>query len=141
MLRFVRHYVGILASMLKSKKRIGNGRTQGTYDINPNSSTFDFTIRCVHIHPWSSIASGDSPGGTTIALGILLLMLSNNEFKVTDVAKHVEQSAGAGYVVIGLMGIMAIGGVFLINFSYQLVLLGILFSACAADCLLSFICF
>ena len=58
---------------------------------------------------------GGFPGGTVIALGVLLLMLADNEFKVTGVAKHIEQSAGAGYVIVGLLG-MAFGGVFLMNF-------------------------
>lgn len=58
---------------------------------------------------------GGFPGGTVIALGVLLLILADNEFKVTGIAKHIEQSAGAGYVIVGLLG-MAFGGVFLMNF-------------------------
>ncbi len=58
---------------------------------------------------------GGFPGGTVIALGVLLLMLADNEFKVTGFVKHIEQLAGAGYVIVGLLG-MALGGVFLINF-------------------------
>ncbi len=58
---------------------------------------------------------GGFPGGTVIALGMLLLMLSDKQFKVTDVAKHTEQVAGSGYVVVGLLG-MALSGVFLMNF-------------------------
>jgi multicomponent Na+:H+ antiporter subunit B len=58
---------------------------------------------------------GGFPGGTVIALGVLLLMLAKNEFKVTDVAKHTEQVAGSGYVLVGLIG-MAVVGVFLANF-------------------------
>ena len=42
-------------------------------------------------------------------------MLAKNEFKVTDVAKHTEQIAGSGYVLVGLIG-MAVVGVFLANF-------------------------
>jgi len=55
------------------------------------------------------------------------------------VAKHVEQSAGAGYVVIGLMG-MAIGGVFLINFLPTGVV-GNLFSAGVVPIVYTFIGF
>lgn len=58
---------------------------------------------------------GGFPGGTIIALGVLLLMLAKNEFKVTEIAKHTEQIAGSGYVLVGLIG-MAIVGVFLANF-------------------------
>jgi len=58
---------------------------------------------------------GGFPGGTVIALGVLLLMLAKNEFGVTDVAKHTEQVAGSGYVLVGLIG-MAMAGTFLTNF-------------------------
>lgn len=58
---------------------------------------------------------GGFPGGTVIALGMLLLMLSDKEFKVTSVAKYTEQIAGSGYVVVGLFG-MALSGAFLMNF-------------------------
>jgi len=58
---------------------------------------------------------GGFPGGTVIALGFLLLMIAKNEFKVTDAAKHTEQVAGSGYVLVGLIG-MAVVGVFLANF-------------------------
>ncbi len=57
---------------------------------------------------------GGFPGGTVISLGVLLLMLAKNEFGVTDVAKHTEQVAGSGYVLVGLIG-MAMAGTFLTN--------------------------
>ncbi len=131
--------VGILASMLKSKKRIEFEEHKvlmiSTGIVLPLILLFGAYI---FIHGHLS-PGGGFPGGTTIALGILLLMLSNNEFKVTDVAKHVEQSAGAGYVVIGLMG-MAIGGVFLMNFLPTGVV-GNLFSAGVVPIVYTFIGF
>lgn len=107
--------VGILASVLKPKRKIEFEEHRvlriSTGIIFPLILLFGVYI---FIHGHLS-PGGGFPGGTTIALGVLLLMLSNNEFKVTPVAKHIEQVAGAGYVVIGLMG-LAIGGVFLMNF-------------------------
>ncbi|HUM75515.1 MAG TPA: Na(+)/H(+) antiporter subunit B [Fervidobacterium sp.] len=131
--------VGILASMLKSKRRIEFEE----HKILRTSTGIALPLillfgAYIFIHGHLS-PGGGFPGGTTIALGILLLMLSNNEFKVTDVAKHVEQSAGAGYVVIGLMG-MAIGGVFLINFLPTGVV-GNLFSAGVVPIVYTFIGF
>lgn len=58
---------------------------------------------------------GGFPGGTIIALGMLLLILANKQFRITHVAKYTEQIAGVGYVLVGLLG-MAFSGVFLINF-------------------------
>jgi len=131
--------VGILASMLKSKRRIEFEE----HKILRTSTGIALPLillfgAYIFIHGHLS-PGGGFPGGTTIALGVLLLMLSNNEFKVTDVAKHVEQSAGAGYVVIGLMG-MAIGGVFLINFLPTGVV-GNLFSAGVVPIVYTFIGF
>lgn len=57
---------------------------------------------------------GGFPGGTILALGILLLALARNDFQVTG-TKYVEQISGAGYVVVGLAG-LAISGAFLANF-------------------------
>ncbi len=131
--------VGILASMLKSKRRIEFEEHKilrtSTGIVLPLILLFGAYI---FIHGHLS-PGGGFPGGTTIALGVLLLMLSNNEFKVTDVAKHVEQSAGAGYVVVGLMG-MAIGGVFLMNFLPTGVV-GNLFSAGVVPIVYTFIGF
>ncbi|HOP82983.1 MAG TPA: Na(+)/H(+) antiporter subunit B [Fervidobacterium sp.] len=131
--------VGILASMLKSKRRIEFEE----HKILRTSTGIALPLillfgAYIFIHGHLS-PGGGFPGGTTIALGVLLLMLSNNEFKVTDVAKHVEQSAGAGYVVVGLMG-MAIGGVFLINFLPTGVV-GNLFSAGVVPIVYTFIGF
>ncbi|MCX7653522.1 MAG: Na(+)/H(+) antiporter subunit B [Fervidobacterium sp.] len=58
---------------------------------------------------------GGFPGGTVIALGILLMLISNNQFRVTEASKHVEQISGVGYVILGLIG-MALSGIFLTNF-------------------------
>ncbi|HOA18098.1 MAG TPA: Na(+)/H(+) antiporter subunit B [Fervidobacterium sp.] len=131
--------VGILASMLKSKRRIEFEE----HKILRTSTGIALPLillfgAYIFIHGHLS-PGGGFPGGTTIALGVLLLMLSNNEFKVTDVAKHVEQSAGAGYVVVGLMG-MAIGGVFLMNFLPTGVV-GNLFSAGVVPIVYTFIGF
>ncbi|ABR31068.1 cation:proton antiporter [Thermosipho melanesiensis] len=70
---------------------------------------------------------GGFPGGTIIAAGILLLYLSNEEFKLGKASKFVESVAGSVYVIIGIIG-LAIGGYFLINFLPTGVL-GALFSA------------
>jgi multicomponent Na+:H+ antiporter subunit B len=59
---------------------------------------------------------GGFPGGSIIAAAILLLYISDNEFKAKVSAfKAAEGIAGSLYVIIGLLG-LAIGGSFLYNF-------------------------
>ncbi|MBT1247620.1 MULTISPECIES: Na(+)/H(+) antiporter subunit B [unclassified Thermosipho (in: thermotogales)] len=70
---------------------------------------------------------GGFPGGTIIAVGILLLYLSNEEFSLSRTSKFVESFAGSLYIILGLVG-LAIGGVFLVNFLPTGVI-GTLFSA------------
>ena len=59
---------------------------------------------------------GGFPGGSIIAAAILLLYISDNEFKAKVAAfKVTEGLAGSLYVIAGLLGI-ALGGYFLYNF-------------------------
>ena len=59
---------------------------------------------------------GGFPGGTIIAAAVLLLYISDNEFKSKVSAfKVTEGLAGSLYVIAGLLG-LAIGGYFLYNF-------------------------
>lgn len=81
-----------------------------------------YVIAHGHVSP-----GGGFPGGTIIALASLLLYVAYDDFRVVDVAKHLEQATGAGYVVVGLIG-LAVGGAFLMNF-LPTGLLGSLFSA------------
>ncbi|MGB9614998.1 MAG: Na(+)/H(+) antiporter subunit B [Fervidobacterium sp.] len=107
--------VGILSSSSRRKRRL---EVQDHFVLKIASGLLlpFVLIFGVYIFIHGHLSPGGGfPGGTVITLGVLLLMLANNEFKVTDVAKHIEQSAGAGYVIVGLLG-MAIAGVFLKNF-------------------------
>ena len=59
---------------------------------------------------------GGFPGGSIIAAAVLMLYISDNEFKAKVSAfKATEGIAGSLYVVIGLLG-LALGGYFLYNF-------------------------
>ena len=59
---------------------------------------------------------GGFPGGAIIAAAVLLLYISDNEFKAKVKAfKAAEGIAGSVYVIAGLLG-LAIGGYFLYNF-------------------------
>ncbi len=59
---------------------------------------------------------GGFPGGSIIAAAVLLLYISDNEFKAKVIAfKATEGIAGSLYVIVGLLG-LAIGGYFLSNF-------------------------
>lgn len=59
---------------------------------------------------------GGFPGGSIIAAGILLLYISDNDFRAKIFAfKVLEGAAGSLYVVAGLLG-LALGGYFLYNF-------------------------
>jgi len=105
--------VGILANIKKRRIEFEEHKvlSVATGMIFPLILVFG-TYVFVHGH---LTPGGGFPGGTVIALGFLLLMLAKNEFKVTDAAKHTEQVAGSGYVLVGLIG-MAVVGVFLANF-------------------------
>ena len=64
-----------------------------------------------HITP-----GGGFPGGAIIAAAILLLYLSDDEFRIKlNAAKATESIAGSLYVIIGLLGIV-LAGYFLQNF-------------------------
>jgi len=64
-----------------------------------------------HITP-----GGGFPGGAIIAASILLLYLSDDEFRIKlGAAKAVESTAGSLYVIVGLLGIV-LAGYFLQNF-------------------------
>jgi len=64
-----------------------------------------------HITP-----GGGFPGGAIIAASILLLYLSDDEFRIKlGAAKAVESVAGSLYVIVGLLGIV-LAGYFLQNF-------------------------
>jgi len=117
--------VGILASIRKRRVEFEEHRvlSVATGIVFPLILLFGAYI-FIHGH---LTPGGGFPGGTVIALGVLLLMLAKNEFKVTDVAKYTEQIAGSGYVLVGLIG-MAIAGVFLANF-FPTGIVGELFSA------------
>lgn len=59
---------------------------------------------------------GGFPGGSIIAAAVLLLYLSDNDFRIRLGAfKVAEGVAGSVYVIIGLLG-LALGGYFLYNF-------------------------
>lgn len=64
-----------------------------------------------HITP-----GGGFPGGAILAAAILLLYLSDEEFRIkVKATKATEGTAGSLYVIIGLLGIV-LGGYFLQNF-------------------------
>ncbi len=59
---------------------------------------------------------GGFPGGAVVASAVLLLYLSNEEFRSEKkVTRTLEGSMGSTYVLVGLLG-LAIGGFFLFNF-------------------------
>ena len=59
---------------------------------------------------------GGFPGGTIVASAVLLLYLSNEEFRSEKkITGSLEGSMGSVYVIIGLLG-LALGGFFLFNF-------------------------
>lgn len=119
--------VGILSAQLRKKRRLEFQEhfvlKVATGIVLPLLLLFGAYI---FIHGHLS-PGGGFPGGTIVALSVLLLMLSDSKFKLSDTVKYVEQISGSGYVVVGLLG-LAISGVFLMNFLPNGVI-GNLFSA------------
>lgn len=118
---------GLLLSESKKKRRLNFERHNVLGTATGIVLPFVFLLGAYIIAHGHVSPGGGFPGGTIIALASLLLFTSNNEFTVTEVAKHLEQVTGAGYVVVGLIG-LAVGGAFLMNFLPTGVL-GSLFSA------------
>jgi len=59
---------------------------------------------------------GGFPGGTVIAVSVLLLYISDEKFTVSrEKSKLLEGTMGSLYVIVGILGLM-IGGFFLFNF-------------------------
>ena len=82
---------------------------------------------------------GGFQGGVVIASGIVLLMLSNVSLKLNHLVLHlVESLSGAGYVALGLFGLMLAGG-FLDNRFLPLGQFGALFSAGAIPLIYSLV--
>ena len=82
---------------------------------------------------------GGFQGGVVIASGILLLMLSNVSLKLNHLVLHfVESLSGAGYVVLGILGLVLAGG-FLDNRFLPLGQFGDLFSAGAIPIIYSLV--
>ncbi|MEJ5256959.1 MAG: hydrogen gas-evolving membrane-bound hydrogenase subunit E [Fervidobacterium sp.] len=105
--------VGLLASYKKRRIEFENHNVLSTATgiVLPIILLFGAYI-FIHGH---LTPGGGFPGGTIIGLGVLLLILGRTDFKVSEVAKYTEGVAGAGYVLVGLVGI-ALAGTFLANF-------------------------
>ncbi len=107
--------VGILAGTFKKRERIETEEhfvlKTSTYIVLPLILLFG-TYIFIHGH---LTPGGGFPGGAILALGSLLGMLSNNEYKVKKNTKYIEQLAGLGYVFVGLLG-MILAEQFLENF-------------------------